>query len=425
MLVLAVAVNFAGSALLHHAGLQTGLWDLHFWLVWPSGHTPAWMPVDDSWMPMRKAYEWVRHPHQGTLYREIFFNQHIKFQYPPSSLLVFAIPDAFHVTVTDRALNWIGWLAVPASAMATGAIAYHAAARQSLPFRWGCAVATGLAVFSFHSVMWAFSLGQIQAWVNAWFAFAALAWLTGRDRTAGALIGLICLFKPQFGLFVLWGALRGRWQFVGGLAVVVAAGLALSLAWFGWANHVDYLSAISFMNRHGEAYYPNASVNGVMNRLLSNDDPFTVNKQAFPPFHPLAYYLSLATSLMFVAMALFVRRSKARTADFMAAAILFTIASPIAWTHHLGILPPVFAFLAACLIHRRHSIAPAVTLAAAYLMSAFFIPPMPGFSGGWISLVYALPLAGALVCMGMLLATETYAPHRDVAKRHVDFDTII
>jgi alpha-1,2-mannosyltransferase len=410
VLALVVVVNFTGAALMHGAGVQTGAWDLHFWALWAIGHAPSWMPVDDSWMPMRKAYEWVSHPHHGTLYREVFFDQHVKFQYPPSSLLVFAIPDALHMPVTNRVLNWIGWLAVPAEAIATGAIAFETArgaawARQSPHMHLACAIAAGLAVFSFHSVLWAFSLGQIQAWVNAWFAFAALAWLTGRERASGALIGLICLFKPQFGLFVIWAALRGRGRFLVGAVIVIAMGLGLSLAWFGFANHVDYLAALSFMNQHGEAYYPNASVNGVMNRLLSNDDPFIVDKEAFPSFHPLTYYISVAMSLAFLAIALFVRRKRAGVAEFMAAAILFTIASPIAWTHHLGILPPVFAFLAVFLVNRGQGVGAAVALAAAYLMSAFFVPPVPAFAGGVASLVYALPLAGALICTAMLLAT--------------------
>jgi hypothetical protein len=414
MLAAALVVNLAAAVLLKHAGLQTGLWDLHFWAVWPVGHGPSWMPVNDSWMPMRKAWEWVRAPHHGTLYQEIFFHQHVKFQYPPSSLLVFALPEALHIAISDRLLNWIGWLAVIVEAAATGALVHVVSrgtewARRMPRLHVAVAMAAGLAVFSFHSVLWAFSLGQIQAWLNAAFALAALAYCGGRQRTAGALIGVICLIKPQFALFALWAALRGKRQFLAGLAVVVAAGLAMSLAWFGWTNHVDYLSAIAFMNRHGEAYYPNSAVNGVMNRLLGNDDPFTVDKAAFPPFHPLVYYVGLATSVALIAFALLFRRKRDEGPfGFLAAAVVFTIASPIAWTHHLGILPPVFAFLAVTLIARPHALAAAV-LGFAYLASAIFIPPLPAFASGVPSLVYALPLAGAIACLWLLSARSVAA----------------
>jgi hypothetical protein len=403
-LAVALGLNLASAVLLRHFGLQTGLWDLHFWAIWPSGHAPEWMPVNDSWMPMRKAYDWFRAPHQGTLYQEIFFRQHVKFQYPPSSLLLFAIPDAFHVTLTDRLLNWIGWFAVLAEAIATAALAYVAAARTSLarPNRLIIAAACGVAAFSFHSVLWAFSLGQIQAWLNAAFALAALAFLTGRERTAGALIGVICLIKPQFGLFALWAAFRGKGPFLWGLLIAVGIGLVLSLLKFGLANHFDYLSAISFMNQHGEAYYPNSAVNGVMNRLVGNDDPFTVDKTAFPPFNPLVYYVSVITSVALVAVALFHRRARG-LADFFVAGIVFTIASPIAWVHHLGILPPVFAFLAVTAIEAPVRVRAAVLLVLAYLLSATFIPPVAPLASGIGSLAYAMPLVGALVLVTMML----------------------
>src|SRR5271154_5344210 len=39
--------------------------------------------LDDSWAPMIRAYTWFQEPHQSTLYQDIFFSQHVKFQYPP------------------------------------------------------------------------------------------------------------------------------------------------------------------------------------------------------------------------------------------------------------------------------------------------------------------------------------------------------
>lgn len=405
LVLAAVAVNLAAAVAMHRAGLQTGLWDLHFWLIYPGGHLPGWMPVDDSWMPMRKAYDWFAHPHRGTLYQQVFFAQHVKFQYPPSSLLLFAIPDVLHHPLTDRFLNWIGWLAVVAEMAAVGVLAHFALpSAASRPLRIAVGATAALSVLSFHSVLWAFSLGQIQTWLNACFALAALAYLTGRRRTAGAMIGFICLVKPQFGLFLVWALLRGDRRFLGGLLVVLVAGLALSLSWFGWANHVDYLSAISFMNRHGEAYYPNASVNGVLNRFIGGSDPFTVDKTAFPPFNPLIYYVSLATSLGLIALALFVR-GRHPVFDFLAAGVAFTIASPIAWVHHLGVLPPVFAVLAVTLLMRtpeRQTWIGAVVLLVAYLASAVFIPPLSGCAAGLPSLIYALPLCGALACIVLL-----------------------
>src|SRR5262249_59589332 len=45
---------------------------------------------DDSWGIMSHSLEYAREPHTTPLYSEIFFNQKLKFQYPPSSLFAIA-----------------------------------------------------------------------------------------------------------------------------------------------------------------------------------------------------------------------------------------------------------------------------------------------------------------------------------------------
>ena len=35
--------------------------------------------------------------------------------------------------------------------------------------------------------------------------------------------------------------------------------------------HIDYLRVLSYMAERGEAYFPNQSVNGLLNRLMSID----------------------------------------------------------------------------------------------------------------------------------------------------------
>src|SRR5260370_9651936 len=44
----------------------------------------------DSWLPMRAALDWVRTAPDDSLYHEIFFDKHLKFQYAPTSLLPLA-----------------------------------------------------------------------------------------------------------------------------------------------------------------------------------------------------------------------------------------------------------------------------------------------------------------------------------------------
>ena len=66
--------------------------------------------------------------------------------------------------------------------------------------------------------------------------------------------------------FRLSGRLR-RWDLVAGfLAAALPVG-ALSVAFYGLANHIAYLEVLSFILRHGEAYVTNNSVNGILNRF--------------------------------------------------------------------------------------------------------------------------------------------------------------
>src|SRR5215471_19457072 len=43
--------------------------------------------LDDSWGIMSEALDYAQTPHATPLYSEIFFNRHVKFQYPPTALL--------------------------------------------------------------------------------------------------------------------------------------------------------------------------------------------------------------------------------------------------------------------------------------------------------------------------------------------------
>jgi hypothetical protein len=68
----------------------------------------------------------------------------------------------------------------------------------------------------------------------------------------------------------------------------------------------------------------------------------------FPPFNPWIYGATLVTSIAIVAAALFHSGTEAdpdRRIDFGTMALSATLASPIAWEHHFGIMLPVFAIM--------------------------------------------------------------------------------
>jgi hypothetical protein len=199
---------------------------------------------------------------------------------------------------------------------------------------------------TYYPLVKAYTLGQIQVWLDAGFALLFCCWLAGRERLAGVLAALLCLVKPQHAVLLLWGALRRRWGFVCAAAATGAAGLAASVALFGAADHVEYLSVLASISRHGEAFQANQSVNGLLHRLLGNGGNLDWQFLAFAPYHPAVCAGTLVSSLALLAAALFgAARGRGSAADLAFVALAATVASPVAWEHHYGILLPLYAYL--------------------------------------------------------------------------------
>lgn len=300
--------------------------------------------TDDSWRPMQAAKAYAVHAPGGDIYEEVFFHRHLKFQYPPSALLF--IGDMSH-----GRLNTISWLAVWMTTGIAGALLLASATNQKLvshdPRERILTVVASLGLgLTFYPLLKGYTLGQIQVWVNAVFALAAWAWFAGRRLTAGLSIGIACLIKPTLAPFALWAVFRREWRFAAGFALVTGIGLAVSIANFGLASHLSYLRVLSFIAQRGETYYPNQSVNGLLNRWFQNGSILEFDDFAFSPYHPwVAWGTALTSAALFIAAFSLplVRGTLDRRLEFSVIAVTATIASPIVWEHHYGILLPIFA----------------------------------------------------------------------------------
>ena len=347
---------------------------------------------DDSWGAMKDALTHFYKKPGVPVYSEVFFKNGSRFQYPPSSLFALMalelagednvrtkedMPDSPYPFVNDV----IGWLFILMSfASAAALLEIGLAARfgdEARSFRALRIITVACLTLTFYPVVKAYTLGQIQVWINGFLALALLLWALGRKAGSGALIGAVCLLKPHYGLFVVWAALRGEWRLLFGCLIVASAGLAAAAAVFGVANHLDYLRVLSFLSERGEVYYPNHSINGLLNRLMALKAPqdfvileFDAGK--FAPYTPLVYWGTVASSALILGAALLHRRKNYGSdglLDFATMALSLTMASPIAWEHHYGILLPIFALLAAR-IARPASLA---WLAFAYALAATYI----------------------------------------------------
>lgn len=352
---------------------------LYVWLVQPSR---AW---DDSWGVMLEAYDWLQEPHESTLYQDIFFERQHKFQYPPTALLPLTAMAGLGVAPTAHRLNIVSWGWIAISALAMAALSVVLAERSGVvePVGWrGRAIVGATAAFAtltFYPIMAAYTIGQIQTWITGTFVLVCLCWLYDRRLLAGMLIGAICLVKPQFALLPVWAILRRQWSFLIGWTVVVAPLLGLSVALYGPANNLDYLSVLQFLSLHGETYFHNQSVNGLLNRLLNPGDSVRM-PPVFPPYSFLVYAATLLSSGCLILGALFLRGrgvDRGSLLDLMTAALSFTIASPIAWEYHYGVELPIFTALLLALLtqppsRRRWGLV--AILALAYVLTANYFP---------------------------------------------------
>jgi hypothetical protein len=271
----------------------------------------------------------------------------------------------------------------------------------------------------------AFTVGQIQPWLN--FLFSAMIWLSMKRQStaAGLMAGLMCVIKPQLGLLLIWAALRKQWRFAGALVVVVVVASVASLAAYGFEQNLHYVSFLSYMSRHGEAYYMNQSVNGLVNRLLHNGDNAGLSAPSFPAFSWPVYLSTIASSTLILGFGMLWRREEhagAPTFDLMIAGLSLTIASPIAWSHHYGILMPIYAaLLPAMLRWPVFGGASLAYLAVTYVLSSNLFYFTRYFADTPFTIVQSYVFLAAVMVLGALYCVRR-ACAREPAILHVRGD---
>jgi alpha-1,2-mannosyltransferase len=379
---------------------------------------------DDSWGVMNVALDHFAAQPAVPLYAELFFRRQFRFQYPPSSLFALMglqlagrenvrTMDGQHFAPWPAVNDMVGWLFLALTALASFAILEKRLASQTafVDRTWLRALrlllVLALAV-TFYPLVKAYTLGQIQVWITGLMALALLCWLGRWPALGGVLVGLVCLIKPHYGLLVVWGLLRREWTFAAAAVLTGMVGLAAALAVFGLANQIDYLQVLQFLSQRGEAYYPNQSLNGLLNRWMSIRDARFITTDipagVFPPYTPWIHGATLASTGALSLYAL-IRRAPGedRARDFARAILCCTLASPIAWEHHFGILLPIFALL---LVERRTAwLILAFALTATYIAAAQLLD-----STVWNPL-QSYVLAGAAIVLVLLHAP----PRRNLA----------
>ncbi len=198
----------------------------------------------DSWAPMERALAaWdAGHP----IYETVYFSEHqrLPFLYPLSSLL---LPLSIRPIVSGdaglaRALNRVGLVATLLFTACTlwlvSAWRGAGVARADRTFLLAMFVVSGIAALNFPLQM-NYLLGQAQTLVNLGLAAALVLWSCRRPAAAGVAVGIACLIKPHFALFLLWGLIRREWRFAAGIGMTIAIGVAAAVWVFGLSENLQ------------------------------------------------------------------------------------------------------------------------------------------------------------------------------------------
>jgi hypothetical protein len=371
----------------------------------------------DSWRPMNQAYaiasaEGAAQP----LYQRLFFEGRVKFVYPPTALLLFrALDGTLPPRAWPAALNLLSWLCVAATIAASAwlldrvlARAAPAASRADRAARVLLATLFGV---GFYPLIKAYTLGQMQVLVNACFALFLCCWWLGWRAAAGVLVASMAAVKPQYGLLAVWGLVRRDWRFAGSATLAGLVLLGLSSLAFGFGDHLDYLRVVAHVGRHGEAYWPNQSVNGLLQRLLHNAASGVWDPHVYPPFHPAVYAGTLVSSLALLAAGLWWPPRAHRSGDALdlaGFALALTMASPLAWEHHYGVLLPILPIaLGAVLARTGDARATAAWwLAACAAIASQYWHALGALSGTVWNPLQSLLLFTSLALLALLLSSR-------------------
>jgi hypothetical protein len=395
----------AGFKLVAHFVFHTGVDEMRV-RYWDFFH---FHQFTDSWTPMLGSVNFfLAHPglpiYQARLYDTLI--------YPLTSILplLWMKQAGMSDAAVLRALMIASWIAVVAVVALQVVLASKLAAQQSSSLSWRAAVATAFAAFFFMPITLAFSLGQAQIFLDLFFTLLVLFWVEGRERPAGVMMALLAMVKPQFGLLLLWAALRRRWNALASGLATLAAGCAVSLAVFGLRNNLDYLGVLAGLSRKAQSHYANQSIFGLLNRAIFNGENLPYRPYVYPPFIPWIYVVTLATTAVLVLLALAYpwRRRAGGMADLAAIAVVSVIATPMAWEHHYGVTLPIFVWLWFA-VYRR-GVGRVWPLALAWVLIADFLSPL--------NFLAAIPVAnvlqsymyfGALLLLGLLLRLREVA----------------
>ena len=143
-------------------------------------------------------------------------------------------------------------------------------------------------------------------------------------------------------------------------------------------------------------------MNGLLNRMLFNGNNLNWDAHSFAPYNQWVYLGTTLSSFFFVVSALFCKphgHQQSQLTDLSIAALSFTMASPVAWTHHYGIMLPIFALALPATLASRLGASGLALLAGPYVLSSNYFQLTNHFAGTSLNFVQSYLFFGAVLLM--------------------------
>ncbi|MFR0360394.1 glycosyltransferase 87 family protein [Streptomyces sp. MCC20] len=288
----------------------------------------ATVPLLRDWFDLRVYYgavnTWIHHG--GRLYDYRVPGTAYGFTYPP-----FAAVSMLPMTLVGLRTAIVGSVLLNLAALA---LILHVLTEGAWRrYGWfGCALGACLLAL-FEPLRDTFSFGQVNLLLLALVLTDAWLLTTGRERRAGAGIGLAAAIKLTPALFIGLLLLARRWRPAAVAGAVTAAATALAALVAPGASRFYWTEALWDTSRVGRlGYVSNQSLQGILARLGDT--------------HRTAWAAAVLVVLGVWAW----RTRRALAAGDWPAAFALTgatacLVSPITWVHHLVWLLPAFAVL--------------------------------------------------------------------------------
>jgi hypothetical protein len=161
-------------------------------------------------------------------------------------------------------------------------------------------------------------------------------------------------------------------------------------------------------------------MNGLLNRLLFNGNSLEFDPSSLAPYHPWVMAGAGLTSMILILAALYLPKSVSRTGrggtiDFCIVALTATMASSIAWTHHYGILLPIYAAATPRLLANRvFGRATLPYLGVSYALTSNYLGIVHRLAQTRLNVLQSSLYVGALlllVCLHALRMREDHSGH--------------